>query len=121
MHEIVLGLFFTQIQWHMGASKLLFSVRSYEILIITMAESFVAILNSTVSMITFIYNVRHNHATLTRKLLFETIYYCFHCTVLPTKSDNDVIFCLQLLSKTLTCIDQYTPLELTRIGGPLVY
>ena len=30
-----------------------------------------------------------------------------HCTdnstVVPTKSDSDVIFCLQLLSKTLTC------------------
>ena len=24
--------------------------------------------------------------------------------VVPTKSDNDVIFCLQLLSKTLACI-----------------
>ena len=24
-------------------------------------------------------------------------------TVVPTKSDSDVIFCLQLLSKTLTC------------------
>ena len=25
-------------------------------------------------------------------------------TVVPTKSDSDVILCLQLLSKTLTCI-----------------
>ena len=25
------------------------------------------------------------------------------CTVVPTKSDSDVIFCLQMLSKTLTC------------------
>ena len=25
------------------------------------------------------------------------------CTVLPAKSDSDVVFCLQLLSKTLTC------------------
>ena len=25
------------------------------------------------------------------------------CTVVPTKSDSDVIFCLQFLSKTLTC------------------
>ena len=25
------------------------------------------------------------------------------CTVQPTKSDSDVIFCLQLLSKALTC------------------
>ena len=24
-------------------------------------------------------------------------------TVVPTKSDSDVIFCLQLISKTLTC------------------
>ena len=24
-------------------------------------------------------------------------------TVVPTKSDSDVIFCLQLLSKSLTC------------------
>ena len=38
-------------------------------------------------------------------------------TVAPTKSDSDVIFCLQLLSKTLTC----TPLDLTRIDGSLVY
>ena len=26
-----------------------------------------------------------------------------HSTVMPTKSDSDVIFCLQFLSKTLTC------------------
>ena len=26
-----------------------------------------------------------------------------HTTVVPTKSDSDVVFCLQLLSKTLTC------------------
>ena len=25
------------------------------------------------------------------------------CTVVPTKSDSDVVFCLHLLSKTLTC------------------
>ena len=25
------------------------------------------------------------------------------CTVVPTKSDSDVIFCLQLLRKTFTC------------------
>ena len=25
------------------------------------------------------------------------------CTVMPTKSDSDIIFCLQFLSKTLTC------------------
>ena len=34
-------------------------------------------------------------------------------TVVPTKSDSDEIFCLQLLSKT--------PLELTRIERSLVY
>ena len=27
----------------------------------------------------------------------------YKCTVVPTKSDSDVIFCLQLLSKILTC------------------
>ena len=27
----------------------------------------------------------------------------FLLTVVPTKSDSDIIFCLQLLSKTLTC------------------
>ena len=26
----------------------------------------------------------------------------FHTTIMPTKSDSDVVFCLQLLSKTLT-------------------
>ena len=26
-----------------------------------------------------------------------------NATVLPAKSDSDVVFCLQLLSKTLTC------------------
>ena len=26
-----------------------------------------------------------------------------YVTVLPAKSDNDVVFCLQLLSTTLTC------------------
>ena len=28
--------------------------------------------------------------------------------VLPAKSDSDVVFCLQLLSKTLTCILHFT-------------
>ena len=37
------------------------------------------------------------------------------CTVLPAKSDSDVIFCLQLLSNL------YTPLELTRIDRSLLY
>ena len=36
----------------------------------------------------------------------------------PTKSDSDVIFCLQLLSKTFNL---YTPLKLKRIDGSLVY
>ena len=30
--------------------------------------------------------------------MFDTV------TVMPAESDSDVIFCLQLLSKTLTCI-----------------
>ena len=38
-------------------------------------------------------------------------------TVLPAKSDIDVVFCLQLLSN----INLYTPLELMRIGRSLVY
>ena len=39
--------------------------------------------------------------------------------VLPAKSDSDVMFCLQLLSKTL--INFYTPLELMPIDRTLVY
>ena len=35
---------------------------------------------------------------------------------MSTKSDSDVILCLQMLSKTLTCT-----LELTRIDSSLVY
>ena len=38
-------------------------------------------------------------------------------TVVLTKSDSDVIFCLQVLTKTLSC----TPLDLTRIDRSLVY
>ena len=38
-------------------------------------------------------------------------------TVLPAKSDSDMVFCLQLLSKT----NLYTPLELTRMDRSLVY
>ena len=34
---------------------------------------------------------------------FARIFLIIHGTVLPTKSDSDVILCLQLLSKTLTC------------------
>ena len=29
-----------------------------------------------------------------------------HTTIVPTKSESDVIFCLQLLSKTFTCTSQ---------------
>ena len=36
------------------------------------------------------------------KCILRTLYEC-SWTVLPAKSDSDVIFCLQLLSKTLTC------------------
>ena len=70
------------------------------------------------------------------------------CTVVPTKSDSDVILCLQFLSKILTCILPqnalrhdcngkcieiiegrylevvvllYIPLELTRTDISLVY
>ena len=32
-------------------------------------------------------------------------------TVLPTKNDSDVIFCLQLLSKTFTCTPHLIQLE----------
>ena len=39
-------------------------------------------------------------------------------TVLPAKSDSDVMVCLQLLSKN---INLYTPLELTRIDISLMY
>ena len=37
--------------------------------------------------------------------IFETIIHQLHeHTVVPTKSDSDIIFCLQFLSETLTCI-----------------
>ena len=39
-------------------------------------------------------------------------------TVVPTKSDSDVIFSVQLLSKN---INVYTSLELTRLDRSLVY
>ena len=42
-----------------------------------------------------------------------------YLTVVPTQSDSDVIFCLQLLS--IKNINLYTPLELTRIDRSLVY
>ena len=29
-------------------------------------------------------------------------------TIVPTKSDSDVVFCLQLLSKTLTCTHHFS-------------
>ena len=46
--------------------------------------------------------------TLTKLSLYTTIFPCLFnfimcITVLPAKNDSDVIFCLQLLSKTLTC------------------
>ena len=56
------------------------------------------------------YLVKHmkieNHTDMTEKLLTGTYsiqtYKTNTCTVVPTKSDSDVIFCLQLFSKTLT-------------------
>ena len=36
-----------------------------------------------------------------------------YVTVLPAKSDSDVVFCLQLLSKTLICICPYVSMSLT--------
>ena len=38
-------------------------------------------------------------------------------TVVPTKSDSDVIFCLQML----IILKLFTPLELTQINRSLVY
>ena len=38
-------------------------------------------------------------------------------TVVPTKSDSDVLLCLQLLSKN----NLYSPFELMRIDSSLVY
>ena len=35
--------------------------------------------------------------------MLQTDYHLAKSTVVPTKSDSDVILCLQLLSKTLTC------------------
>ena len=40
-------------------------------------------------------------------------------TVMPTKSDSDIIFCLQLLSQILTCTSHL--IALTRIDRSLVY
>ena len=40
------------------------------------------------------------------QIIFQTCMYSYSVrldTVLPTKSDSDVILCLRLLSKTLTC------------------
>ena len=43
-------------------------------------------------------------------------------TVLPAKSDRDVMFCLQFLNKMLTPLSKmYTPLKLRRIERSLVY
>ena len=44
--------------------------------------------------------------------------YMDRSTVVPTKSDSDVVLCLQLLRKN---INLYTPPELTRINRLLVY
>ena len=41
----------------------------------------------------------------------------FKGTVVPTKSDSDVLLCLQLLSKN----NLYSRFELTRIDSSLVY
>ena len=47
------------------------------------------------------------HLTLTMMSLVSRES-CFRkqCTVVPTQSDSDVTFCLQLLSKILTCKDK---------------
>ena len=40
-------------------------------------------------------------------VLFDFVYLAIHqvqFTVVPTKSDSDVLICYQLLTKTLTCI-----------------
>ena len=41
----------------------------------------------------------------------------YSTTVMPTKSDSDLILCLKLQSKN----NLYTPLDLTRIDRSLVY
>ena len=50
--------------------------------------------------------------------MFRIVYFhdksSLKCTVVPIKSDSDVIFCLQLLSKTV--LNLYMSLELMRIG-----
>ena len=50
--------------------------------------------------------------------MFRIVYFhdksSLKCTVMPIKSDSDVIFCLQLLSKTV--LNLYMSLELMRIG-----
>ena len=43
------------------------------------------------------YNNQEKHLLVTIKIMSTDT------TVLPAKSDSDVVFCLQLLSKTLTC------------------
>ena len=56
---------------------------------------------------------QHTH----RSTLSNTTNNALFATVVPTKSDSDVIFCLKLLSVN---INLYTPLELTRIDRSLV-
>ena len=55
------------------------------------------------------------------ELLWSFAEHVFHIelslTVVPTKSDSDVILCLELLKNTKV----YTSLELTRIDISLVY
>ena len=68
-----------------------------------------------------LYQLSHCALLIIFLSVFKPIQQCRSCmfsTVVPTKSDSDVIFCLQLLSKTLTCTP---PLELTRIDRSLVY
>ena len=50
--------------------------------------------------------------------MFTSRIYIALRTVVPTKSDSDVIFCLQLLRKITNL---YTPLDLARIDRSLVY
>ena len=38
-----------------------------------------------------------------KRILFVSLCSDLYCTVLPAKSDSDIMFCLQLLSKTLAC------------------
>ena len=44
-----------------------------------------------------------NQTKMTHKMSKSSCDAQHYITVVPTKSDSDVIFCLQSLSKTLTC------------------